>query len=160
MSSKTIFRECTAADIERVQELVDELYSDDPGDLPSGPIVKMTFDHFASRDKVGKIIVFEESDQLVGYSILVFFWSNEFGGNVVEIDELLVTRTFRRRGISRSFFAWLEQQNTDCVGFALQVSRNNQEAARLYLDLGFSYTNQYLVKLRAPSIERGSTGSR
>jgi GNAT superfamily N-acetyltransferase len=150
MSPTTTFRECTGKDITRVQELVDELYVDDPGSLPARPQIQLTFEHFAASPNAGKIVVFEQSDRLVGYSILIFFWSNEFGGNIIEIDELLVTKDFRRRGISRMFFSWLDSQHPDCVGCALQVSAKNEDAARLYLDLGFAYTNQYLVKLRQP----------
>jgi hypothetical protein len=46
------------------------------------------------------------------------------------------------------FFTWLDSQYPQCVGCALQVSSKNQDAARLYLDVGFAFTNQCLVKLR------------
>ncbi len=38
--------------------------------------------------------MFHEGVQLVGYAILIPYWSNEFGGNLLFIDELFVSPAF------------------------------------------------------------------
>src|ERR1051325_3070927 len=38
----------------------------------------------------GRMVLFRRAEELVGYSILIPYWSNEFGGNLLFVDELYV----------------------------------------------------------------------
>jgi hypothetical protein len=44
---------------------------------------------------------------LLGYALLIPYWSNEFGGVLLFVDELFVLREVRNRGIGHSFFRFL-----------------------------------------------------
>lgn len=132
-----------------MQVLVDELYSDDPGHGRLQPDIAGTFaelDRFAQK---GRIVVFEEGGIIVGYAILIFFWSNEYCGDVIEIDELLVERARRKKGIGAQFFKWLEEEYAPhCVGFSLQVSQANMLATHIYEREGFQLSqNTHFLKL-------------
>ena len=94
--------------------------------------------HLVSSPSAGEVILFSEGRALRGYSLLIPYWSNEFGGTLLFIDELFVMPGFRDRGIGRSFFRYLEQRRPfEAVALALEVSPQNSRGTRLYESLGF-----------------------
>ncbi|HUK50001.1 MAG TPA: GNAT family N-acetyltransferase, partial [Terriglobales bacterium] len=99
----------------------------------------------------GLIIIFEENAVIAGYSILIFYWSNEFGGNVLHIDELYVKPEFRRRGIATEFFQYISRTFKDqIVAFQLEVTPSNKTARSHYQRLGFVKTRN--VHLRRKNL--------
>lgn len=147
--SNTTFRQCALADLETVAHFVDQLYTTDPGEVPANPDVKLTFAEFERHPEKGNIIVFEQEGKLVGYALLVFFWSNEFRGDIIEIDEMVVDEKYRGSGIGKAFFRWMDSTFCGCRGFALQTSPKNEMARRLYESVGFvASKNRYFIKLR------------
>jgi GNAT superfamily N-acetyltransferase len=117
----------------------------------------LTFEEFKTHPDKGAIVILELDRKVIGYAIIVLFWSNEFAGDVVEIDELLVGEQYRGRGAGRRFFAWLETTYPDCVGLALQVSEQNSGATKLYESVGFKTArNNHLLKLLLGGAKRHS----
>jgi hypothetical protein len=49
--SKTTFRQCALPDLETVAHFVDQLYTTDPGEVPTRPDVKLTFAEFKRHPK-------------------------------------------------------------------------------------------------------------
>lgn len=143
------FRPCTAADLPLLQQHVLSLYQEDPNFAPMSPDkICQTFREFSLRPEKGRILVFDLNGDIVGYAILVFFWSNEYGGDFVEIDELFVQEAYRSQGIGRRFLQWLEVTwQSQAVALSLQAAPENQRAIALYQRLGFSLSNNFhLVK--------------
>jgi len=146
--AEIVFRACTRNDLEALQRLVQELYKSDPGEYPVEPDIHPTFAELKSHPEKGQIVVFQQGSELVGYAILVFFWSNEFGGDFIEIDELLVASRFQGQGVGKKFFKWLETFEHKCVGYALQVHPENERAIALYKSAGFAPSrSRYWVKI-------------
>lgn len=89
----------------------------------------------------------EEGDRLIGYLVVVFLMSLEYGGISAEIDELYVDRPERGRGVGKALLKaagkFLSQQNI--VQISLRVGKSNQAAMRFYQNLGFRKRNEYLV---------------
>lgn len=143
------FRLCTLADLSQVQKFAEELYADDKHLQDNHPVVKLTFDEFQLRPDKGRIIVFQSEGKVVGYAILVFFWSNEYKGNIIEIDELLVDSSCRSRGVGKQFLAWMEKEfATMSVGLSLQVAHMNDRAHKLYESQGFKLSrNKHMIKV-------------
>lgn len=123
------------------------LHSEDKGEYPVDETrFPLTIDFYLANPSRGRIILFEEGISLRGYALLVPFWSNEFGGHVVVVDELFVTPEARNRGIARNFFRFLGKQRPfDAVALALEVNPGNTGALRLYQSLGFSCRNHSLT---------------
>ncbi len=144
------FRICTEADLAIVQNHVLSLYTEDlPGrEMNPGKILN-TFQEFASKPEKGQIIVFDLSNKVVGYAILVLFWSNEYGGDFIEVDELFVQENYRNRGIGRAFFQWLEETwSGKAVALSLQTTPTNYSAVTFYKRIGFEASpNRHLMKL-------------
>lgn len=144
-----MFRQCKLSDLNAVALLVQQLYAADPGELPAHPNIESTFAEFERQPEKGKIIVIEHTGTVVGYAILVFFWSNEFGGDIIEIDELLIDERYRNLGIGKAFFQWLDSEYPSAVGYALQTSEKNELAKKLYRSAGFVRSrNEYFIKLK------------
>lgn len=68
--------------------------------------------------------------------ILVFFWSNEYGGNIVIIDELFVKEEYRSQGIGTEFFSFAEKFNNKAA-IQLETTPFNKRALDYYKRLGF-----------------------
>jgi ribosomal protein S18 acetylase RimI-like enzyme len=86
----------------------------------------------------GRVVLLIEDATICGYALLIPYWSNEFGGTLLYIDEMFVMPAARGRGIGRRFFRHLDDTRPfDAVALALEVSPSNTRARRLYESLGF-----------------------
>src|SRR5262245_56211613 len=87
-----------------VLRMMRELYEEDAQDLRADPATfPSTLDHLLANPASGRIVLFTDGRVLHGYALLVSYWSNEWGGVVLLLDELFVDKEFRGRGIARSF---------------------------------------------------------
>ena len=87
----------------------------------------------------GTILLIEEAHTVHGYAILIPYWSNEYGGTIVYVDELFVVREARNRGVAHAFFEFLARTKPyDAVALALEVTPANARALRLYESVGFT----------------------
>lgn len=137
MNRKVIVRDCKASEIGKLQELVEELYYTDAGPDANVPDVAFTVRSLKKKPDKGRLVVFERDGELVGYAILIFFFSNEFGGDIIDVDEIVVTEDARGEGVGRAFFKWLGKTYKKAVGWSLQVRPVNRRARRLYESVGF-----------------------
>jgi GNAT superfamily N-acetyltransferase len=97
-----------------------------------------TIEHLLTNPDRGRVMLFLEGAVLRGYAVLIPFWSNEFGGTVVFLDELYVMPEARGRGVGRGFLDWLAKERPfGAVASALETSRKNVRARRLYERFGF-----------------------
>lgn len=128
------------------------LYSEDatasPADQSRFPL---NIEFLVAHPSRGRIVLFSEGELLRGYALLIPYWSNEFGGTLLFVDEIFVTAEARNRGIGRSFFRFLaEQRPFDAVALALEVSPGNAGARRLYKSLGFTPRRNSVLTYASP----------
>ena len=121
----------TMNDVEHKAEvltMMHGLYSEDEASSPVDQSrFPLTIDFFLANPSQGRIVLFEEGTSLRGYALLVPYWSNEFGGPLVVVDELFVTPMARNRGIARTFFWFLgEHRPFEAVALTLEVSPGNR----------------------------------
>lgn len=83
--------------------------------------------------------VLEEEAALIGYVLLAHTWSNEGGGMVVWIEELYLAAQCRGKGYGRQTMAFLHEAYHDASRFRLEITPDNQRAARLYQMMGYEY---------------------
>jgi GNAT superfamily N-acetyltransferase len=125
--------------------MMEALYSGDainPGEATHGARNATDFHntirHLLAAPQQGHIVLFLEAGTLLGYAILIPYWSNEFGGNLVFIDEIFVHPLARGRAIAKTFFRSLHSTRPfEAVALALEVSPNNVKARQLYESVGF-----------------------
>ncbi len=141
------YRAVTRADHPVLAGLMRELYEEDPAEqlVPPENFPRTLRELEAHPDK-GAVLAIDRDGQIVGYAILINFWSNECGGHVIVIDELFVARPFRGQGIGADFVRHLiANKCNDAVAVRLEVTPTNARARRLYERLGFvSHKNETL----------------
>jgi len=125
-----------------------ELSHEDPStERVTDKKISLTFKELTSNTKRGKIVVFEKAKAIIGYAILIPYWSNEYGGNILHIDELYVKPEHRGRGIATSFLKHMLIAH-DAVALQLEVTPTNTRARNYYRDLGFKKSkNLHLIRV-------------
>ncbi len=133
------YRKFKISDAEVVSELMQNLSKEDfDGKVVPLSNTQKTFDFLLEHSDCGEILLFESGGEIVGYAILINFWSNEYGGNIVDIDELYVKKDFRGKNIGSDFIKYLIDTGFgNAVGFQLEVTPNNKRARDFYKKLGF-----------------------
>jgi len=143
------YKEFKATDGEAVAELIKNLYEEDPGGKQmSDEKIQRTFDQLTEHPDKGTILVLDVEGNIIGYAILINIWSNEFGGNIVNIDELYIKEEFRGKGVGTNFIQYLiTNKFAESVALALQVNPENKKARALYEKLGFKKDKSDLLVL-------------
>lgn len=133
------YRSFEDSDQEMLTELILNLYKEDSSvKLMTTEKIRKTFNAFRSHPEKGIIVVIESDGVIAGYSILINFWSNEFGGNILFIDELYIKKEFRGQSIATDFIKYISQNKSEgTIALQLQVTPGNVNARKLYERLGF-----------------------
>lgn len=87
----------------------------------------------------------------MGYVVLTFSWSLEFGGMDGFIDEIFLRPTVRGRGIALEALQSLRKvmQSAGVMALHLEVDRDNEGAQKLYRRARFELRDRYsLMTLR------------
>ena len=109
--------------------------------------ISLTFSKLSNNPNIGRIVVFERAKTIIGYAILIPYWSNEYGGNILHIDELYVKPEHRGRGIATSFLKQILSSKQGIVALQLEVTPTNTRAKNYYRKLGFRKSkNLHLIR--------------
>jgi GNAT superfamily N-acetyltransferase len=140
-----IYRPMQEGEEQLVKDLILSLYQDDPeGEHMTKKKVSLTFQTLRQHPDYGTVLVFQQHSQIIGYAILINFWSNEYGGIVLTIDELLITPALRGQGIGTAFIRYLiDTRYHNFVALKLEVLPYNTRALKLYESLGFRQADRY-----------------
>jgi len=133
--------------IDDLKEMIFELYNEDPEGMPitEEKIIKTVNESIRHPEKV-QIIMIHCGNSNIGYGIITFLWSNEYGGDVINIDELFITEEYRNQRAATEFFEYLFEVYKNVVLFELEVTPSNKGALRLYENLGFkSSANTHMI---------------
>lgn len=134
----------------QVLGMMRELYASEGHDTNADPDkFPATIDRLIAEPSRGRVLLFMRDDLVCGYALLIPYWSNEYGGMIVFVDELVVEEEFRRQGIARAFFAFLERERPfDAVVLALEVVPENTRARALYESMGFAERHPRMMTRR------------
>jgi ribosomal protein S18 acetylase RimI-like enzyme len=131
--------------------MVKTMYIEDAGgNEMNNQKITNTILHLQNHPDNGKIILFHSPNahQIIGYAILIHFWSNDYGGLLTFIDELFIKETHRGQGHGTKFIKHLIQiKYNKSVAFFLEVRPSNQKALDLYQRLGFKNIDNRVLKL-------------
>lgn len=86
----------------------------------------------------------------VGYVVITFGWSVEFGGMDAFVDELFIRPAVRGRGMGSDVMLALPRALSEAGvrAFHLEVDRDDEKAQRLYQRAGFSARERYMLMTR------------
>ena len=145
-----IYRDFEENDYDSLREMMFCLYDEDPeGEPITDEKIRMTIDESKAHPEKVRLVMICEADKSVGYCILVFFWSNEYGGDAIVIDELYIKKEYRNRRIGSDFIKRQLADNERAVSLKIESTPSNSAAARLYERLGFELSpNNHLILFR------------
>ena len=102
------FKPYQESDYQDLKNMIIDLYDEDPEGEPINECkLNNTINEFQKNPQKIQIYLFKEGDENIGYAILVYFWSNEYGGNILTIDELYVMKKYRGKKVATEFFSYV-----------------------------------------------------
>lgn len=133
---------------DRIQlfDMIRGLYNEDPYGLPINPEkIEKTIRFSQQHPEMLKLLMITDQEQAVGYSLVNSIWSNEYGGLIMNIDELYIVKEHRGKGLSSQFMIWLEKEG--CVAISLECAPENNSSLEYYKKKGFTEShNVHLIK--------------
>ena len=88
-------------------------------------------------------MLIETDNKIFGYCLLIYYWSNEYGGNILHIDELYLKPEFRGKHIGTDFVLYLlESKFATCKAIELETMPSNERAREFFRKLGFELSDR------------------
>lgn len=83
--------------------------------------------------------IFEDNNICIGYSMVAKGYSTEYGGICIWIEDLYITESYRGKGISKTFFKFIEDTYIEAKRFRLEVEEDNISAVKAYKKNGYHF---------------------
>ena len=145
----TTFKPLEIADIEIITQMMQDFYAIDnyPMDVE---VTKTLFQEFISNEHLGKSWLIYSENEIVGYIILTFIFSFEYGGKIAFVDELFIKETARGKGIGKEAIQFIQREvpKLSLKLLYLEVEPHNENAQKLYLAHDFELHNRKLMKYK------------
>ena len=145
----TTFKPLEIADIEIITQMMQDFYAIDnyPMDVE---VTKTLFQEFISNEHLGKSWLIYSENEIVGYIILTFIFSFEYGGKIAFLDELFIKETARGKGFGKEAIQFIqgEAPKLSLKLLYLEVEPHNENAQKLYLAHDFELHNRKLMKYK------------
>lgn len=111
----------------------------------SADIRKKSVERLLNDGTLGEVWLIRKTDLVIGYIVVCFGYSIEFGGREVIIDELYIESPERGMGVGAEVIGRLKglMRAHDVVAIQLEVGHQNDRAKSLYVKSGFSYRDKY-----------------
>ena len=111
----------------------------------SADIREESVERLLSDGTLGEVRLIKKSDHLIGYIVVCFSYSIEFGGREAFIDEFYIEAPERGRGIGAEVLRKLKEHmcTHNIAAIHLEVDQRNERAKSLYVQSGFSYRDKY-----------------
>ena len=145
----TTFKPLEISDIEVITQMMQDFYAIDnyPMDVE---VAKKLFQEFISNEHLGKSWLIYTENEIVGYIILTFIFSFEYGGKIAFVDELFIKETARGKGIGKEAIQFIQREvpKLSLKLLYLEVEPHNENAQKLYLAHDFELHNRKLMKYK------------
>jgi len=141
-------RPATTDDISLLVTLMTEFYAEAATPLNAACATE-AFAALLADDRLGKVWLIQAGNNDVGYVVVTFSYSMEFGGRNGFVDDLFIQAAFRGAGFGT---AALKEVRTFCEeqgvrALHLETGRDNAAAQALYRRAGFKVTDRQLLTL-------------
>ena len=145
----TTFKPLEISDISIITKMMQDFYAIDnyPMDVE---VAKKLFQEFISNEHLGKSWLIYSENEIVGYIILTFIFSFEYGGKIAFVDELFIKETARGKGFGKEAIQFIQSEvpKLSLKLLYLEVEPHNENAQKLYLAHDFELHNRKLMKYK------------
>jgi ribosomal protein S18 acetylase RimI-like enzyme len=143
------FKPLEIRDISTITQMMQDFYAIDnyPMDIEES---KKLFQEFISNENYGKSWLIYSEKEIIGYIILTFIFSFEYGGKIAFVDELFIKETARGKGIGKEAIQFIQREvpKLSLKLLYLEVEPHNENAQKLYLAHDFELHNRKLMKYK------------
>jgi ribosomal protein S18 acetylase RimI-like enzyme len=143
------FKPLEIADISIITQMMQDFYAIDNYQMDV-EVAKTLFQEFISNEHLGKSWLMYSKNEIVGYIILTFIFSFEYGGKIAFVDELFIKETARGKGIGKEAIQFIQREvpKLSLKLLYLEVEPHNENAQKLYLAHDFELHNRKLMKYK------------
>jgi ribosomal protein S18 acetylase RimI-like enzyme len=145
----TTFKPLEISDISIITQMMQDFYAIDnyPMDIE---VAKTLFQEFITHEHLGKSWLIYSENEIVGYIILTFIFSFEYGGKIAFVDELFIKETARGKGFGKEAIQFIQREvpKLSLKLLYLEVEPHNENAQKLYLAHDFELHNRKLMKYK------------
>ncbi|HYJ05342.1 MAG TPA: GNAT family N-acetyltransferase [Chthoniobacterales bacterium] len=141
-------RPAALKDVPRLVALMTEFYAETATPLDATRAAE-AFAALLADDRLGHVWLVQAGHDDVGYVVITFSYSMEFGGRNAFLDDLFIQAPFRGAGLGT---AALNEVRAFCMeqgvrAIHLETGRDNATAQALYRRAGFKITDRQLLTL-------------
>lgn len=136
-------------DVPQLVELMREFYAESQYTL-DGERAETVFAQLLADDRLGRAWLIEQDQSTVGYVVVTFVFSMEYGGLNAVIDDLFVRAASRHQGLGRTALAQIIEscRARGVRALHLETEPANGAAMRLYRRVGFRENGRQVMTLR------------
>jgi len=141
------FEKLTFENIDTIVSMMQDFYAIDGYDMDPAAS-RENFKTFLDDQNLGQSWIIKENDLVLGYIIVVYFFSFEFKGRVALLDELFLNADARGKGVGRKAVEFVKDyvQEQGCKLVLLEVESHNLPAQKLYESQGFDFHPRNIMR--------------
>jgi GNAT superfamily N-acetyltransferase len=134
-------------DLPTLLRLMGALQEDDPWSVPFREELTLeTLRNLVRHPDYGRAWLVQENGKAIGYIVMSFDFSLEYGGRNAWVDEFFIERPFRGKGIGTRVLEFFEEAARDAGATAIHLEVNQgNKAVDLYRRRGFTDHHRYLM---------------
>jgi ribosomal protein S18 acetylase RimI-like enzyme len=143
------FAPLTPGDIPILLKMMEDFYKIDGYPFDSA-LTEKNFRDYLEKEHLGRGWLIMEGGTVIGYLLLCFGFSFEFGGRNAFLDELFIKEEHRGKGAGKLAvdFAIAEAPKHGVKALHLEVELTNEKAFSLYKKKGFKEHKRRLMTVR------------
>jgi ribosomal protein S18 acetylase RimI-like enzyme len=147
MHSEITIRAAAISDIDQLLHMMRGLQQDDPWSVPfCEKDVRESLRELLDNASAGRVFIIRDTEFCIGYLVISFGFSLEYGGKNAWIDELFIRSELRGKGIGSKALEFATQSARDSGAKVLHLAVNRgNPAIELYRRHGFEDHNRYLL---------------
>jgi len=137
--SKISFRDFSAGDEELFYRLANMFYETTEATYDTNQDnIRKTFSHCINNSPYIRGIFAIYNNEICGYALLTYTYSNEYGGKTMAIDEMFISDKFKNKGIGGHLcYKILYDYTDDITCIEESVHQDNKRVLRLCERFGF-----------------------
>jgi len=134
-------------DIDTLLILIKEFYDLDGCLSFNAVVVHHALIQLLSEEAIGRVWLIQDQSQTIGYVIISFSYSLEYGGRDAFIDEIYIRPAYQGQGIGKQTIKFIEEVciSHNVQALHLEVERENTSAQNFYHQVGFQDSDRYLM---------------
>ena len=143
------FRRAGPADADLLLDMMRDFYAHERLRFDDA-VARRALGELLGDGRLGRVHLIESDAEAIGYLVLTFGFSLEFGGRDAFVDELFIRDGWRGRGVGRRALECAEEvcRAESVSALLLEVDHGNANAQVLYRKAGFGGRGNYLLLKR------------